>query len=107
MDQLWPWIGFNALVLALLALDLGVFHRSAHAISLREAAAWSVAWVALALGFNAGVYHFLGKQAGMESTAKIRSVVSTSTRTTNSGVASRRARPPSPAGSRMKKLGPW
>src|SRR4051794_7763842 len=50
----------------MLALDLGVFHRSAHAVSIREAAAWSAVWVALALGFAGGVYHFMGQQAGME-----------------------------------------
>lgn len=66
MDQLWLWAGFNAFVLAMLALDLGVFHRDAHAVSLREAAAGSGVWVALALGFGGGVYHFMGEQAGME-----------------------------------------
>src|SRR3954467_12104351 len=50
----------------MLAIDLGVFHRSAHEVSIREAAAWSAVWVALALGFNLGVYHFLGERAGME-----------------------------------------
>jgi hypothetical protein len=43
---------FTAFVLALLALDLGVFHRHAHAVSFREATAWSAVWVALALVFN-------------------------------------------------------
>src|SRR4051812_26579238 len=66
VDQLWLWAGFNAFVLAMLALDLGVFHRSAHAVSIREAAAWSAVWVALALGFAGGVYRFMGEQAGME-----------------------------------------
>src|SRR4051794_33495401 len=50
----------------MLALDLGVFHRSAHEVSIREAAAWSAVWVALALGFGGGIYHFMGEQAGME-----------------------------------------
>ncbi len=36
MNQLWLWLGFNAFVLALLALDLGVFHRKAHEVSIRE-----------------------------------------------------------------------
>jgi tellurite resistance protein TerC len=66
VDQLWPWVGFNAFVLAMLALDLGVFHRGAHEVSIREAAAWSAVWVALALGFNGGVYHLMGEQAGLE-----------------------------------------
>ena len=37
MDQLWLWIGFNLFVLAMLALDLGVFHRKAHGVTMREA----------------------------------------------------------------------
>ena len=66
MDQIWVWVGFNVFVLAMLALDLGVFHREAHEVSLKEAAAWSALWVTLALIFNYGIYHFLGPQAGLE-----------------------------------------
>lgn len=66
MDQIWLWVGFNVFVLLLLALDLGVFHRNAHEVSVKEAAGWSVAWVALALAFNYGVYRFMGQQAGLE-----------------------------------------
>ena len=66
MDQIWLWVGFNAFVLAMLAIDLGVFHRSAHEVSVKEAAIWSTVWVALALGFNYGIYHFRGEQAGLE-----------------------------------------
>lgn len=66
MDQLWPWIGFNVFVLALLAVDLGVFHRTAHAVSIKEAAGWSIAWISLALAFNAGIYALMGPQAGLE-----------------------------------------
>lgn len=66
MDQLWPWIGFNTFVLAMLAIDLGIFHRSAHRVSVTEAAVWSAVWVTLALGFNYGVYLVMGEQAGME-----------------------------------------
>ena len=58
--SIWLWIGFNAFVLAMLALDLGVFHRRAHVVSLREAATWSAVWVALALVFNLGIWHFAG-----------------------------------------------
>ena len=50
------WIGFLTLIAAVVALDLGVFHRKAHVISLPEAIGWSVAWFALALAFNVGVY---------------------------------------------------
>ena len=66
MDQVWLWVGFNFFVLAMLAIDLGVFHRSAHEVSVKEAAIWSAVWVALALGFNYGIYHFMGEQAGLE-----------------------------------------
>ena len=66
MDQLPLWLGFNAFVLAMLALDLGVFHRRAHEVSLREAATWSVVWVTLALLFAAGIHRFMGAQAGLE-----------------------------------------
>ena len=50
------WFAFIALVLALLALDLGVFHKKAHAPSVAEALAWSAFWILLALSFNALVY---------------------------------------------------
>ncbi|HEX7705607.1 MAG TPA: TerC family protein [Thermoanaerobaculia bacterium] len=61
-----PWIVFNVFVLAMLALDLGVFHRKAHAVSLKEAGTWSVVWVTLAMLFNLGVWKVLGPQRGME-----------------------------------------
>ena len=66
MHSTWLWIGFNLFVLAMLAIDLGVFHRKAHAVSIREATAWSVVWVTLSLIFNYGVYHFMGPQKGLE-----------------------------------------
>lgn len=58
---IWLWIGFNLFVLFMLALDLGVFHRKAHVISIKEATIWSVVWVALALLFNIGLYLFWDK----------------------------------------------
>ncbi len=64
--DIWAWVGFNAFVLAMLALDLGVFHRKAHEVSIREAAIWSTIWVTLSLVFGYGVYRFLGAQAGLE-----------------------------------------
>ena len=65
----WPlWAGFLAFVAAMLALDLGVFHRKAHAISLREAAAWSAVWIGLAGLFAGGVFWFGGPTLGMEFT---------------------------------------
>jgi tellurite resistance protein TerC len=52
------WILFTLFVLAMLAIDLGVFHRKAHAVSVREALGWSVVWIALALLFNVSIYFF-------------------------------------------------
>ena len=63
---IWWWIGFTAFVLLLLALDLGVFHRKAHAVSPREAAVWSAIWVTLSLLFNLFVYTQWGTQAATE-----------------------------------------
>jgi tellurite resistance protein TerC len=60
------WIGFLAFVVAMLALDLGVFHRRQHVVGPREAAAWSAAWISLALGFGAGVFFFAGPVPGEE-----------------------------------------
>jgi tellurite resistance protein TerC len=60
LAEYWPfYLGFLALVLVLLALDLGVFHRSAHAVSIREAAGWSVVWVTVAMLFNLGLYLYM------------------------------------------------
>jgi len=50
---LWAWILFHVIVAFMLALDLGVFHRNAHEVKLKEAAIWSVVWIAVALAFNA------------------------------------------------------
>lgn len=60
------WAGFTAFVLAMLALDLGVFHKKTHVVSVKEALAWSAVWVALALCFNVLVWRNMGGQAGLE-----------------------------------------
>ena len=65
-DSRWPWVGFNAFILAMLALDLGVFHRKSHVISLRESLTWTLVWVGLALVFNVGVWHFAGSAKALE-----------------------------------------
>ena len=67
MDLL-PWAGFLAFLTAMLALDLGVFHREAHVVERREALIWSGFWISLALVFNAGVFYFMGTQSGIEWT---------------------------------------
>jgi tellurite resistance protein TerC len=65
----WPlWAGFLAFVAAMLAVDLGVFHRRAHVVSLREATVWSAVWIALAGLFALGVFQFFGPQRGLEFT---------------------------------------
>ena len=63
---IWFWIAFNAFVLGMLALDLGVFHRKAHAVTMREAGVWSAVWVALALAFNAGLYFVWGAEPALQ-----------------------------------------
>ncbi|MFN0093174.1 MAG: TerC family protein [Dehalococcoidia bacterium] len=67
MDLL-PWIGFLVLVGAMLALDLGVFHRNAHEVTKKESLIWSVVWIGLAASFNVGVYLFQGRDSGIEWT---------------------------------------
>jgi tellurite resistance protein TerC len=66
MSTLLPWAAFNLFVLAMLVLDLGVFHRRGHAIGVREAAGWSAVWVILALAFNAAVYFWRGWQPAVQ-----------------------------------------
>ena len=66
MPNIWWWVGFNAMVLALLAIDLGVLNRKAHAVSMRQAIGWSVVWVSLAIAFGIGVGHTMGRQAMLE-----------------------------------------
>ena len=58
VDYWWFYLSFTGFVLFLLVLDLGVFHRQAHVVSYREAAVWSIVWVALALSFNFLLYKY-------------------------------------------------
>ncbi len=66
MEALWPWIGFNFFVLAMLALDLGVFHRKAHEIHFKEAIALSAVWIMLAGIFNLLIYFWKGEQVALQ-----------------------------------------
>lgn len=67
MPENWmPWVTFNLFVLAMLALDLGVFHRKAHEVKMKEALGWSAVWIALALAFNAWIYVSRGPQPALE-----------------------------------------
>jgi tellurite resistance protein TerC len=65
-SNLFPWIGFNLFILLLLLVDLGLFSRKAHAISLREAAVMSALWIGVALAFNVFVYFWRGATTGIE-----------------------------------------
>jgi tellurite resistance protein TerC len=65
-DRLTLWIVFNVFVLGVLFLDLGILHRRAHAVSLREAALWCSVWVSLAMLFGLGVYTFQGGEKALE-----------------------------------------
>ncbi len=57
--EYWPFYGgFLLLVFFLLAIDLGVFHKQAHVVSIREAGAWSAVWVSVALAFCYGLYRY-------------------------------------------------
>jgi tellurite resistance protein TerC len=62
------WIGFNAFILVLLALDLGVFNRRPHQITVREGLTASACYIAIAFTFNAGIYWFMGMEKGLEFT---------------------------------------
>ena len=62
----WAWTGFLTFVAGMLALDLGVFNRHAHVVSLREALAWCAVWFGLAMAFNLLISQKLGGQAGLE-----------------------------------------
>lgn len=64
VEYYWFYFGFLLFVLLMLALDLGVFHRKAHQVSFKEATAWSVVWVTLALIFNAGFYFYTASKFG-------------------------------------------
>ena len=65
-NQVLLWVAFNIFVLAMLALDLVVFHRKAHEVKLKEALIWCTAWITLALLFNIGIYFWRGPEKALE-----------------------------------------
>ncbi len=75
-DYWWFYLGFIVFVFAMLALDLGVFHKHSHTVSFKEATAWSIVWVTLAMIFNTALYYYtlmrfpdnpaIAKQVGLE-----------------------------------------
>ena len=65
-EQTYWWIGFHIFIFLMLALDLGVFHRKSHTVTMREALSWSAVWICLAFAFNVGIYFTRGYDAGLE-----------------------------------------
>jgi len=63
--NIWFWLGFVGFVLAMLSLDLGVFHRTPHEVRPKEAAIWTGVWVALAMLFAAGLFAIYGHRVGL------------------------------------------
>ena len=66
LDRPWAWIGFAAFVLAMLALDLGLFRRKSDEVNLKEALTWSTVWIGLALAFTAVVYYWRGGEKALQ-----------------------------------------
>jgi tellurite resistance protein TerC len=67
--ELLLWAVFGAVIIFLFALDLGVFHRKSHQVSIKEALIWSGIWLAVALLFNLLVYFWMGKEQAIEFAA--------------------------------------
>ena len=104
LAAIWPWIAFNVAVVAVLALDLGVFHRTPHAVSLREAMVWSVIWILLAVVFNGVVLLWKGQEPALQFLAGYLIDIDRETLLAGHGAtlpaASRPVRPFAPAGHR-------
>lgn len=64
--QIFAWIAFHIFVIAMLFLDMKVFHRKAHTVKVREALFWTAVWIVMALLFNVGVYFFEGRVKALE-----------------------------------------
>src|SRR5678816_1518009 len=65
-NDLLLWAGFIVFLLAMLAVDLGVFHRHSHVVAVKEAITWSLVWISIALAFNAGIYYWFGQAKAIE-----------------------------------------
>jgi len=66
MSMIWFWIGFNLFILAMLALDIGIFHKKSHEIRVREALIESGYWIALAMLFNGVIYFWQGREVALQ-----------------------------------------
>src|SRR5688572_12657247 len=62
----WHWVGFVVCVVIFLALDLGVFHRTARVVKFKEAVGWTAVWFSLAMAFAAALVPTRGKEEAME-----------------------------------------
>jgi len=62
----YVWLVFNVFILAMLAIDLGVFHRKPHAITIKASLIWTAVWVVLGLLFGVGVWYYQGSESGLE-----------------------------------------
>ncbi len=63
---IWVWVAFHAAVFAMLAIDLGVFHRHAHEVTVREAAGWTVTWITASLLLCFAIFHFMGTEPALQ-----------------------------------------
>ena len=66
VHSVWEWLAFFAIITFMLVLDLGVFHKKSHKVSIKESLAWTGVWICLAMLFNAWVYSSMGSQKGLE-----------------------------------------
>lgn len=64
--QTMMWLGFGAIILVMFVIDLGIFSRKSHEIRFREALAWTIVWVSLALAFNVWIYFEMGSTKALE-----------------------------------------
>ena len=62
----WMWIGFNVVIVVLLFLDLKVFHRRSHVISVKESLLWTAFWIGLSLLFNLGIYFWKDSETALQ-----------------------------------------
>jgi tellurite resistance protein TerC len=65
-NQIYWWVGFHILVFFMLGLDLGVFNKKDHDITVKESLTWTLVWITLAMLFNAGIYYFIGHKEASE-----------------------------------------
>src|ERR1043165_10229304 len=65
-EELILWTSFTVVVLIMLALDLGVFHRKSHEVSVKEALTWTSIWIGLAMLFNLFIFYYFDKETALE-----------------------------------------